>query len=147
MLNKMMVRSLAAVAMVAGLSANAATVDVQASGCVNDPGNGGLFGGLSTGLTGPLEFPIPGRAGSTSCASLSCTADGTLTIEPSSGAFSQPCEKAVKVNGTGSGKCTLTVTQSTLLGSRTVSAESKPFGPGMPNPFPIEACLARTAKP
>ena len=49
MLNKMMVRSLAAVAMVAGLSANAATVDVQASGCVNDPGNGGLFGGLSTG--------------------------------------------------------------------------------------------------
>lgn len=148
MLNKMMVRSLAAIALVSAFSSQAASVDIQASGCVNDPGNGGLFGGLSTGLTGPLELIIPGRVGSTSCATLSCTSDGTLSISPSSDAFSQTCEKAVKVNGSGTGSCTLTITQSTLLGTRTISAKSETFGAGAPtNPFPIEACLARTPKP
>ena len=52
------------------------------------------------------------------------------------------------ITRSGTGSCTLTITQSTLLGTRTISAKSETFGAGAPtNPFPIEACLARTPKP
>lgn len=120
--------------------------EFEVSDCVTDPGARGLLVGIATGLTGPVSVPIPGRRRAEYCGTLSCEAEGLLSVEPGASSFPD-CEVAVTVNGSGAGSCALTVTRSTALGTRTLVARDIAISPTGPTPFPVEVCLTRTARP